>query len=110
MSQKLKNTNLQMFGKNCIGASILFDLQFTFLMSNVSICPTLIKCANRRKSNSRENTRFKFTENVITYPCKLTVNKHNGPVVQSIVSLTSPLRGHLVKCFTTLKPNTHIFC
>ena len=25
-----------------------------------------------------------------------------GPVVQSIVSLTSLLRGHLVKCFTTL--------
>ena len=24
-----------------------------------------------------------------------------GPVVQSIVSLTSSLRGHLVKCFTT---------
>ena len=25
-----------------------------------------------------------------------------GPVVQSIVSLTSSLRGHLVKCFTTI--------
>ena len=25
-----------------------------------------------------------------------------GSVVQSIVSLTSSLRGHLVKCFTTL--------
>ena len=29
-----------------------------------------------------------------------------GPVVQSIVSLTSSLRGQLVKCFTTLSPNT----
>ena len=29
-----------------------------------------------------------------------------GPVVQSIVSLTSSLRGQLVKCFTTLYPNT----
>ena len=28
--------------------------------------------------------------------------KHLGPVVQSIVSLTSSLRGQLVKCFTTL--------
>ena len=27
-----------------------------------------------------------------------------GPVVQSIVSLTSPLRGQLVKCFTNLEP------
>ena len=29
-----------------------------------------------------------------------------GPVVQSIVSLTSSLRGKLVKCFATLLPNT----
>ena len=29
-----------------------------------------------------------------------------GPVVQSIISLTSSLRGQLVKCFTTLQPNT----
>ena len=29
-----------------------------------------------------------------------------GPVVQSIVSLTSSLRGQLVKCFMTLLPNT----
>ena len=35
--------------------------------------------------------------------------KYQGPVVQSIVSLTSSLRGHLVKCFTTLQPNTLIF-
>ena len=28
-----------------------------------------------------------------------------GPVVESIVSLTSLLRGQLVKCFTTLLPN-----
>ena len=32
-----------------------------------------------------------------------------GPVVQSIVSLTSLLRGQLVKCFMTLSPNTLIF-
>ena len=32
-----------------------------------------------------------------------------GPVVQSIVSLTSSLRGQLVKCFMTLLPNTLIF-
>ena len=31
---------------------------------------------------------------------------HMGPVVQSIVSLTSSLRGQLVKCFTTLYPDT----
>ena len=32
-----------------------------------------------------------------------------GPVVQSMVSLTSSLRGQLVKCFTTLLPNILIF-
>ena len=35
--------------------------------------------------------------------------KHQGPVVQSIVSLTSSLRGQLVKCFMTFKPNTILF-
>ena len=34
---------------------------------------------------------------------------HHGPVVQSVVSLTSSLRGQLVKCFTTLLLNTLIF-
>ena len=34
---------------------------------------------------------------------------HQGPAVQSIVSLTSALSGQLVKCFTTLLPNTLIF-
>ena len=38
---------------------------------------------------------------------KVTVSQ--GPVVQSIVSLTSSLKGQLVKCFTTLQPCTLIF-
>ena len=41
--------------------------------------------------------------------CSCFKNKHQGPVVQSIVSLTSSLRGQLVKCFTTLLSNTMIF-
>ena len=40
---------------------------------------------------------------------KLSQKKHLGPVVQSILSLTGLLRGQLVKCFTTLLPNTMIF-
>ena len=39
----------------------------------------------------------------------MTDLKCQGPVVQSILSLTSSLRGQLVKCFTTLLPNTLIF-
>ena len=33
-----------------------------------------------------------------------------GPVVQSIVSLPSSLRGHLVKSFMTITKYTDIFC
>ena len=32
-----------------------------------------------------------------------------GPVVQSIVSLMTSLRGQLIKCFMTLQPNKLIF-
>ena len=38
-----------------------------------------------------------------------TFAKMQGPVVQSIVNLTSWLRGQLFKCLTTLQPNTLIF-
>ena len=37
------------------------------------------------------------------------VNNLLGPIVQSIVSLTSLLRGQLVECYTTFSPNTLIF-
>ena len=46
---------------------------------------------------------------------ELLINEHFcnrkrlDPVVQSIASLTSSLRGQLVKCFTTLLPNALIF-
>ena len=39
----------------------------------------------------------------------LNFDHTQGSVVQSIVSLTSSLRGQLVKCFTTLLPNTLVF-
>ena len=35
-------------------------------------------------------------------------DQHQGPVVQIIVSLTSSLRYQLIKCFTTIQPNTLI--
>ena len=35
--------------------------------------------------------------------------ENQGPVVHSIDSLTSSFRGQLIKCFTTLLPNTLIF-
>ena len=39
----------------------------------------------------------------------MNVTQHLDPVVQSIVSLMSSLRGHFIKWFTTGKPNTLIF-
>ena len=57
-----------------------------------------------------------YERNALRFMATLQFNKHfcppsvvQGQVVQSIVSLTSSLRGQLVKCFTTLKPNTLIF-
>ena len=41
--------------------------------------------------------------------CIIPQNGYLGPVVQSIVSLTSSLRGQLVKYFMTLSPNKQIF-
>ena len=42
----------------------------------------------------------------VTFVLRLAVQ---GPVVQSIVSLTSSLRGQLIMCFMTFYPNTLIF-
>ena len=39
----------------------------------------------------------------------LEAGSNLGPVVQSIVSLMSSLRGQLFKCFTILRPKTLIF-
>ena len=44
----------------------------------------------------------------MSYKELLLKERIQGPV-QSIVSLTSSLRGQLVKCFKTLLPNTLIF-
>ena len=47
-----------------------------------------------------------MAENMTVFPHTLTDIisglKYQGPVVQNIVSLTSSLKGQLVKCFTTL--------
>ena len=45
----------------------------------------------------------------VFYLVYISEQRDQGPVVQSIVSLTSSLRGQLVKCFKTLLPNTLIF-
>ena len=43
---------------------------------------------------------LKFNESEDKFVDK--IDKNLGPIVQSIVSLTSSLTGQLVKCFTTL--------
>ena len=45
---------------------------------------------------------YEYLCNVLyLYKCRKAENEQ-GPVVQSIISLTSSLRGQLVKCFMTL--------
>ena len=44
----------------------------------------------------------KFEPNIIMHHTFMRREPLLGPVVQSIVSLTSSLSGQLVKCFTTL--------
>ena len=48
--------------------------------------------------------------NVVNFISKLRMNEgfvDQGPVVQSMVSLTSSLRGQLVKCFLRLYNQIH---
>ena len=63
------------------------------------------------KSHCLVSTKYFRWHRVLTFQsiCPFSLFAHQGPVVQSIVSLTSLLRGQLVKCFTTLCPNTLIF-
>ena len=66
------------------------------------------------RRNGRKLKLGSFPLNINSMESRLTFysksmrffHKNLGPVVQSIVSLTSSLRGQLVKCFTTLQPNT----
>ena len=72
----------------------------------LSILPTYVR--NGVKNAKKLSVQVTF----VTWPTneKLISGIINqGPVVQSIVSLTSSLRGQLVRCFTTLFPNILIF-
>ena len=64
------------------------------------------------------NIVLQTTNNSKLFQKKLTTKKnvygkqlgnYQGPVVQSMVSLTSSLRGQLVRCFMTSYPNILIF-
>ena len=55
--------------------------------------------SSNSKSRREEAEAQKQLDHKVSYHLSLELQ---GPVVQSIVSLTSPLRGQLVKCFTTL--------
>ena len=53
------------------------------------------------------NSKINFSPEAIgVFGARKFIIRNQGPVVQSIVSLTSSLSGQLVKCFTTLLPNT----
>ena len=71
---------------------------------NVQTTPTRTYCKrNRPLPYYNQNCRTERADSKMNISFRI-----QGPVVQSIVILTSPLRGQLVKCITTLQPNTLI--
>ena len=82
------------------------------------LCPFGRKEPGVKKSRDRKIERFEFTpidhihrvDNILSIICSIVLHillsnpslQALGPVVQSVVSLTSLLRGQLVKCLTTL--------
>ena len=69
--------------------------------------------SSRWKADNEELCGIKSYVRLIRFPLPARFEPglliYEGPVVQSILSLTSLLRGQLIKCFTTLLPNTLIF-
>ena len=92
------------WSQNSILFSLMFAMydQFSFSMTNQSILP-------RVKTNHPMRMHGLVIRPLVFKLTMSFVNKildYLGLVVQSIVSLTSCLRGHLLKCFTILLPNT----
>ena len=73
-----------------------FNILFTndvLVLNNLDPEFHLVCDLSQKLSQSR---KLKNSYNAITH------HQYQGPVVQSIVSLTSSLRGQLLKCFTAL--------
>ena len=72
----------------------MFDLVCKLQKPNVALCHQMPFTTDQKGfAQSMEKVCWLFTEDIFSL---------QGPVVQSIVSLTSSLRGQLIKCFTTL--------
>ena len=78
--------------------------------------PLIINCNLQKTQQNRAIYTYLHVQKTQVIPALLLIivscsihNTEQGPVVQSIVSLTSSLRGQFVKCFTTSCPNTLIF-
>ena len=77
-------------------------------MSNIEGSCLVARVATVRGKHLKFFSRSKESQNVVTVAIldhwETNDSKgymNQGPVVQSIVSLTSSLRGQLIKCFTT---------
>ena len=79
--------------------NILFSIQKKENHSTLSKISSYGIFQRDSRTNSKERSVF---EPLKIYCMLLPSIRYLGPVVQSIVSLTSSLRGQLVKCFTTL--------
>ena len=70
--------------------------------------------ATESQDNVHEGSKSALSQKLMKVGYNVCVTENDifeslGPVVQSIVSSTSSLRGQLVMCFRTLSPNTPKF-
>ena len=94
---------------NCLAKTHLrFSLRNKKITSKLSL--------KKKKKNSPNLTLCHLKQSLFSESCygkgdkyHIKRDTHLGPVVQSIISLTSSLRGQLVWCFMALQPNTLIF-
>ena len=76
---------------------------------NIHVCLTIGIYQGRLSILSGEVTQPFSVLPFSSTPVKSYRRSKQGPIVQSMVSLMSSLRGQLVKCFTTLLLNALIF-
>ena len=96
-----------MFAALCFEIPYFFDYKMEFLLFQNS--PKRLDLSYEMgldlvglfwKDKNHIIANFQRTDSVIS--CHSREGKSQEPVVQSIVSLTTSLRGQLLKCFTTL--------
>ena len=82
----------------------IFIMIFMLISAALNIVSAVAEHANENMRHGVSRQLYMNSKNEVAIPLAAVSIKliYLGPVVQSIVSLTSSLRGQLVKCFATL--------